>query len=112
MNPPPLIHVGIKGSVVALDRATGAIVWATRLKGSDFVNLLVEGDRVYATTCGEIFCLNARTGEGQWHNLLKGYGRGLATLALDDDLRAGVMAALAEKRRRDEEAAAAVCASA
>jgi glucose dehydrogenase len=112
MNPPPLIHVGIKGSVVALDRKTGAIVWATPLKGSDFVNLLVEGDRIYATTYGEIFCLDARTGERQWHNLLKGYGRGLATMALEDGLRAGVAAALAEKRRRDEQAAAAVVACA
>ena len=112
MNPPPLIHVGIKGCVVALDPNSGVILWATRLKGADFVNLLVEGDRVYATTSGEIFCLTARTGEAQWHNVLKGYGRGLATMALEDDLRAGVMAALAEKRRRDEETAAVACASA
>ena len=107
MNPPPLVHVGIRGSVVALDRRTGIIVWATRLKGADFVNLLVEGDRIYATTSGELFCLDAHTGEGLWHNVLKGYGRGLATLALDDGLRAGVVAALAEKRRRDEEASSA-----
>ena len=32
------VFIGIKGSVVALGRATGRQVWATHLKGSDSVN--------------------------------------------------------------------------
>ena len=39
-----LLYVGIKGSVVALDPASGQQVWATRLKGNDFVNLIVQDD--------------------------------------------------------------------
>lgn len=112
MNTSELIHVGIRGSVVALDRQTGAIVWATPLKGSDFVNVLLDQDHLYATARGEIFCLDARTGQSVWHNPLKGYGTGLVTLAAPDSLRAGVVAALAEKRQRDQQAAAASAASA
>lgn len=107
MNTSDLIHVGLKGSVVALRRDTGEIAWSRRLKGSDFVNLLIEQDRVYAATYGEIFCLDAGTGQGLWHNPLKGYGTGLATLGTTDSLRAGVIAVLAEKHRRDQQAAAA-----
>jgi hypothetical protein len=41
-----LVYIGIKGSVVALNRATGDEVWATHLKGSDFVNVVVEAGTV------------------------------------------------------------------
>ena len=72
-----LIFIGIKGSVIALDRATGEQVWATHLKGYDFVNVLVENGTLFATCYGEVFCLNPLTGEGLWHNRLKGLGTGL-----------------------------------
>jgi outer membrane protein assembly factor BamB len=76
-----LIYVGIKGTVIALDSKSGEQVWATKLKGIDFVNVVLDGTILYATTSGEIFCLDAETGEGRWHNKLKGFGIGLATLA-------------------------------
>lgn len=53
------ILIGIKGSVIALDRTTGQQLWLTQLKGGDFVNVLVDGDRVIATMRGEAFCLDA-----------------------------------------------------
>ena len=112
MTPSELIHVGIKGTVIALNRQTGAIVWTKSLKGTEFVNLLLEGDCVYAATRGEVFCLDARTGAGLWHNPLKGFGTGLTTMVVPDSLRAGVTAALAEKRKRDEQASAAAAAAA
>ena len=37
-----LAFIGIKGSVVALNRFTGQQVWTTYLKGSDFVNVVVQ----------------------------------------------------------------------
>jgi len=107
MQTSALIFVGIRGSVVALDRATGEQVWASHLKGSDFVNVFVEGGQVFATCYGEVFCLDARTGIAMWHNRLKGLGTGLATLATDGQGGRGIAPALAEKRRRDEAAAAA-----
>jgi len=107
-----LIYIGIKGSVIALNRASGEQVWAAPLKGSDFVNLLVEGEKVFATCCGEVFCLDPLTGEGLWHNRLKGFGTGLATIATEDTLRSTLTTVLAEKRRRDEQAAASAAAAA
>ncbi len=101
-----LVFVGIKGSVVALNGATGEQVWATHLKGGDFVNVVVCDKTVLASCYGEIFCLDKLTGEGRWHNPLKGFGRGLATIATDACPGGANALALAQKRRRDEEAAA------
>ncbi len=62
MNSSELIFIGIRGSVVALNRATGSQVWATHLKGYDLVNVLVENGRIFASSYGEIFCLDPNTG--------------------------------------------------
>lgn len=107
-----LLFIGIKGSVVALHRDTGQQVWATRLASTDFVNVVVEDGKVFATAQGEIFCLDPLTGAGLWHNQLKGLGRGLVTIATAGMSQNGSMSALAEKRRRDEEAAAGAAAAA
>ncbi|PYV13260.1 MAG: hypothetical protein DMG07_14990 [Acidobacteria bacterium] len=99
-----LVFIGIRGAVVALDSATGAEVWATELKGSDFVNVASTDRAVFAVTKGEIFCLDPGTGAVRWHNPLRGYGRGLATIAGASGAGGGAAAA---KRKREEEAAAA-----
>ena len=101
MKPSDLVFVGIKGSVVALNRASGQQVWATHLKGSDFVNVVFQDGAVLATCYGEIFCLDPLTGKALWHNPLKGFGTGLASIASDN------ATVLAAKRRYDEQAAAA-----
>ncbi len=107
MKTSDLIFIGIKGSVVALYRDTGQLAWSTRLKGMDFVNVVLERDKVLATACGEIFCLDALAGRVLWHNPLKGYGRGLATIATEANPGTGNASVLAEKHRRDEAAVAA-----
>jgi len=101
-----LVLIGIKGSVIALNRATGQQVWATHLKGSDFVNVVLQDGAVLASCRGEIFCLDPLTGDALWHNPLKGFGMGLATIATDHNPGDGSAPVLAEKRRRDEAAAA------
>ena len=80
-----LVHVGLKGHVVALDRDTGAEVWRTALKGVrmkmyDFVGLHRDGDRLYASYSGEVYCLDPETGEVRWHNQLRGLGTGIASV--------------------------------
>ena len=105
MKTSELVFVGIGRSVVALNRATGEQVWATRLKGYDFVNVLLDGGRIFATCCGEIFCLDPLTGDVLWHNRLKGFGTGLATIATEAGGGSGLAVALAEKQRRDQAAA-------
>jgi outer membrane protein assembly factor BamB len=112
MKDSPLIFIGIKGSVVALNRATGQQVWATHLKGSDFVNVVLLDGAVLASCYGEIFCLDPLTGIGMWQNPLKGFGTGLATIAADCNPGSGNAPVLAEKRRRDQQAAASSSAAA
>jgi outer membrane protein assembly factor BamB len=101
-----LVFIGIKGSVVALHRATGQQVWATHLKGFAFVNVVLQNDTILASCNGEVFCLDPLTGNARWHNPLKGFGRGLATIATEHNPATSNTPVLAEKHLRDEEAAA------
>jgi outer membrane protein assembly factor BamB len=105
-----VIYVGIKGSVLALDRKTGDEVWQTRLKGSDFVNLVLDGDDLLAATRGEMFCLDARTGNVRWNNRLRGWGWGLVCIATEQ--KSSDLLWAAEYRRRQEADASAAAASA
>ena len=111
MKTSDLVFIGIKGSVIALHRVTGEQVWASQLKG-DFVNVVVNDGAILATCYGEVFCLDPLTGVALWHNPLKGFGRGLASIATDQNPGSGLSPVLAEKRRRDEQAAAAAAATA
>lgn len=80
-----LVYVGIKGKVVALSRTTGEIVWSANLDAgflnTAFVHVVVDGDDVFATTQGEVSCLDAATGQIRWQNPLRGYGLGIASIA-------------------------------
>ena len=107
MNTSDLIFIGIKGSVLALYRSTGQQAWATHLKGMDFVNILLEDGKVIATCAGEVFCLDALSGRGLWQNPLKGFGRGLATMATVDNPGRNNAAIMSEDHRRAIQAAAA-----
>jgi outer membrane protein assembly factor BamB len=111
MKTSDFVFIGINGSVVALNRATGQQLWVTRLKGRTFVNVVLQDGAVVASCSGEIFCLDALTGNVMWHNPLKGFGMGLATIATEHNPGNGNAPVLAEKRRRDEQAAASASAS-
>ena len=108
------IFLGIKGSVIALDAATGKQLWVTHLKGSDFVLIVLDGDNLYATTYGEIFSLDPKTGEGRWHNPLKGFGLGLVSVAVKGVPSNALLTLVAEQQRRvaESSAAAASCSAA
>lgn len=99
------IYLGIKGSVIALNSATGREVWAKKLKGVDFVNVVLDGSNLFAATHGEIFCLDPRTGIIRWNNPLKGYGWGLVSIA-GAGIPENTLLPQAERRRQDEDAAA------
>ena len=109
-----LLYVGIRDSVVALDQETGAEVWRTKLKGSDFVNLHWSNERLYATSRGEAFCLNPATGAIVWHNPLKGLGWGLASMVAASAPAAPLApyVTLAEAKRRQDAAGAGAAAAA
>jgi outer membrane protein assembly factor BamB len=78
---PALIYVGIKNSVVALDSATGAEMWRAKLKGSDFVTVLFDGQSLVAANAGEVFALDPKNGSVLWHNNMKGLGLDIVSLA-------------------------------
>jgi outer membrane protein assembly factor BamB len=105
-----IIYLGVKGSVVAINSATGQPVWTTQLKGVEFVNVVLDGNNLFATTRGEIFCLEPQSGGIRWHNPLKGYGLGLITIA-GEGIPQNAAAPSAEKRRRDQEQASAAASS-
>jgi outer membrane protein assembly factor BamB len=93
-----LLYVGIRGTVLALDRATGQMVWDAKLKGGDFVYVTLEGDDLIATSRGEVFCLDPSNGNVKWHNPLKGYGFGFLSVASGDNGQT-----LIAKARRQED---------
>lgn len=103
------MFVGIKGSVLALYRSSGEIVWSTKV-GNDFVNVVVESEKVYASSQGEVICLDPFNGQELWRNKLKGYGWGLATIAFDGNPSGSAATIMSEKRRRDEQSSSSAAA--
>lgn len=53
------MFLGISGSVVALNRATGGQARTNRLKGAGLVSVLVETETVLAAGEGGIYCPSA-----------------------------------------------------
>jgi outer membrane protein assembly factor BamB len=75
-----LIFVGFNGYVAALDRDTGNVVWSQNDMQRGYVTLLLDGDRLIASTNGWMYCLDPYTGKIRWHNPMTGYGYGPASL--------------------------------
>ena len=112
-DPQILLFVGIKNEVVALDDRTGVEVWRAKLRSSDFVNVLWDGEALFAANSGEVWRIHPERGEVIWHNQLKGSGRGIVSMASTRRASASGSGDLAaEKRRRDAAAAGAAAASA
>jgi outer membrane protein assembly factor BamB len=76
-----LIFVGLRGYVLALDRDTGEIAWSNDKLNSGYTTLLLDGDRLIASTNGYMYCLDPLTGDVLWQNPLRGYGTGVTDLA-------------------------------
>jgi outer membrane protein assembly factor BamB len=105
---PILIFVGIKNHLLALDATTGAEVWRTELKGSDFVSVLWDGQHLTAANAGEAFGIDPLTGSVLWHNPLKGLGLGVVSLASSRMAGAGGGSdEIAARKRQHAQAAAA-----
>jgi outer membrane protein assembly factor BamB len=76
-----LIFIGLRGYVIALDRDSGETVWTNDKLKSGYTTLLLDGDRLIASTNGYMYCLDPLTGDILWQNPLKGYGVGVTDLA-------------------------------
>jgi len=95
------LFVGTRGTVVAVDRATGETLWSSELKGSDFVDVMIVDGDVYAASKGRLYRLDPSSGDVLWRNDLPGMGWGIVSIAGSHSAPA------AEKARRDAAAAAA-----
>jgi outer membrane protein assembly factor BamB len=73
-----VVYLGFNSRVIALHRDTGEVVWNWKSpKGTGFVAILLDGDRVIASVQGYTYCLDALSGEQLWDNPLKGMGLGI-----------------------------------
>jgi outer membrane protein assembly factor BamB len=99
------IFIGIKGTVVAVDRETCRTLWKTDLKGADVVNVTLQDGDLFAACRGRLYRLDSSTGVLQWCNELPGLGYGLVSIA-----GAPQAPPFAGKRRREQQAAGAAAA--
>ncbi len=77
-----LLFVGFNKRVAALDRESGELRWQWRApKGSSYVSLLLDGDCLFVSVNGYLYCLDAATGEQLWLNQMRGFGTGVTSLA-------------------------------
>ncbi len=75
------IFVGLNRRVLALDRYSGEIAWEWKApKGSGFVSVLLDGDRLVVGISGYVYCLDPVYGQVVWENPLKGKGSGITSL--------------------------------
>ena len=77
-----LVFVGFHSQVIALDRDTGHVAWNWKAeKGSGFVAILMDGDRLIVSVGGYTYALDPNSGTQLWFNPLKGFGTGIPCLA-------------------------------
>jgi outer membrane protein assembly factor BamB len=85
MKPQEVILIGVKHSVSAVSKADGHALWTTKLPGGlggDFVTVASDGERVFAHSSGQLFCVDLWSGRLLWTNELRGYGYGLASICV------------------------------
>ncbi len=76
------VYIGFAKHVLALDRATGTIVWQWKIpKGRAYPAILLDGAELFVSSMGYTYCLDAYTGRVIWENELSGFGTGVACLA-------------------------------
>jgi len=96
------VFAAIAGQVVALDRATGAELWRTRLRLTGAMSLVGDGSHLYASSQGQVCCLDPATGAILWRNPLRGLGVGPVALwaPVTGTASEDAMPALAPSRRK------------
>lgn len=76
-----LIFIGFNRRVVALDRFDGRVIWDWKApRGTGFVALMLDGDRLIASVNGYTYCLDPLFGQEVWRNDLPGYGTGVPSI--------------------------------
>lgn len=103
-----LVYVGFNSRICALDRYTGELVWDWKSrKGSGFVSLLLDGDRLIVSVQGYTYCLDPIYGQEVWFNPLKGKGLGVPSMvSVNGSTAAGAAAKVIAQQKAAAAAAA------
>lgn len=82
MQEQQVFYAAISGTVLALELETGREVWRQAVsKGANVTTIYPRGARVIAAAAGELWALDAKSGQILWHNKLKGLGVGFVCLS-------------------------------
>lgn len=102
-----LLFVGFNGRVIALEQRSGKLVWDWRCPkpSNQMVAVLVQGDRLFASSAGYTYCLDALNGMELWDNPLKGMGTGVPCLATADSGSSGAFLLHAQALAEEQAAA-------
>src|SRR4051794_22818095 len=77
-----LVFIGFNSRVAALYRDNGRLAWQWKSpKGSGYVGVFLDGDRLIVSVNGYTYCLDPDTGEQVWFNELEGFGVGPPSIA-------------------------------
>jgi outer membrane protein assembly factor BamB len=91
-----VMYIGIGSHVVAVNSATGDMIWKVKLKAGMYgVTVHREGKSLYVGSNGELYCLDPASGAILWHNKLKGLGTGMILFSSTDPAASAVSAAAA-----------------
>lgn len=103
-----LLFVGFNGRVVALAQRTGGLVWEWKCPkpSKQMMAVLVQGDRIFASSEGYTYCLDALSGVELWDNPLKGLGTGVPCLATAESGSSGSFLLHAQTLANQQAAAA------
>ena len=100
-----VLFVGGHGYVTAIDKESGDEIWRTSLKGSGygFVNVLLEGERIFAASGGKLYCLSADNGDVWWTNSMPGLGYGVYSFATRERGHDGLAALMADQQAKSSQ---------
>lgn len=83
-----VLVVGTRGHLLAFAKNTGKPFWKYQFKkscwatGSGYVVTLVDGNNLFASCYGEIYCFDLLAGSLRWKDDLKGKGFGVVSFAV------------------------------
>ena len=111
----PPLFIGTSRFVAALDPATGAELWRTKLPhgtGGTPVSLLIKGRQLFAGCYGRVYCLDKQTGAILWENGLPKMGFYAVLMALEGaDAGSSPEALIAAEQYRQQQEAAVMAAT-
>jgi outer membrane protein assembly factor BamB len=91
------LFIGISGSIVCLDPASGGEVWRQKLNSSGIATVAIVGDGLYGAAAGELCRLDPLTGRILWRNKLPGLGLGVISFPAGSEAGAHAAAAHAKQ---------------